>query len=360
MRFITDLGPFADAVRNAAQGLPANPPVPVLGGMLVSAGKNVTFTAFDGDVMFSSEQVCSADDGCTDVIEEGSAVLPGKVFADIVRNLSGDHVDFHLEGSDAFLHASRAKFRLNTMDVRDYPSGHLPAPEQGTAEGLAAGIAKVAPSVSKSPAVPAFTCILAEPDGDELVLVASDRARLAMTRVPWTQSAGDRSSALIPGWAAEKFAKAASSGTVAMGWDSQRLSMSCDGLEVIARAMHGEHLKWREMLPDSPGGIVADTAELTEAIRQASLLMNRTDPVLLRFDGNDLRVSGSGERGDCESTLEVEDSKENLTIGFGLGVILDGLAGCGEKVMLSFSGPNKPAKLYSDGFRYLMAPRRSI
>jgi DNA polymerase-3 subunit beta len=358
VRFTTDLGRFADSVRDASAGLPGNPSYPILTGMLIKAEKDVTLTSCDGDVMFIAKHECSEDDGCTDVMESGTVLVPGRLFTDIIRNLSGDNVKFHVKDGKAHIEAGRAKFTLRTMDTKTYPGGLTPANPAGTIEGqrVAHAIAQVSPSVSKVPANPVFTCIMAEPDGDCLALVASDRSRLACARVPWTPK-GDISSALIPGWAAEKFARAAL-GEVTLGWDSKCFSMSCEGLEVISRGIQGEFIKWREMLPESTEGVAIDTGALTAAIRQAALLLGRIDPVELRFEGNDLYVTGAGEHGECENYLEVKNPGGDFRVKFGLGIILDGLAGCGDEAVLGFTGPGKPVKLYSDGYRYLMAPRR--
>src|SRR6266567_2090035 len=120
MKFITDLGRLADSVRDASAGLPGNPSHPILAGMLIKAEKDVTLTSFDGDVMFTANHGCSASDGCTDVLEAGTVVVPGKVFTDIIRNLSGDHLEFHAKDGKAYINAGRVKFILRTMDARTY------------------------------------------------------------------------------------------------------------------------------------------------------------------------------------------------------------------------------------------------
>jgi len=362
MRFISDLGRLAESVRDASAGLPGNPSSPILAGMHIEAARDITLTSFDGNVMFTAKyEKCAADGGWfADILETGTIVVPGRLFADIIRNLPGDTIEFHDQDGKAYVHAGNVKFMLPAQDPGLYPGGLAPAPPRGEIEGsaLADAIAKVGPSVSRVPSSPAFTCILAEPDGDCLALVASDRSRMACVRVPWTPQ-GDVAPVLIPGWAAEKFGRALK-GRVTLGWDSKRFSMSCEGLEVISRGIAGEHLKWREMLPEGDGGITVDAPALEAAIRQVSLVLARTDPVQLSFTGNDLEVTGTSDHGECVSYLEVKNPgmQKTITVKLGLGIILDGLAGCGEEAVIGFAGPGKPVKLYSEGFRYLMAPRR--
>ncbi|MDT7653601.1 MAG: polymerase subunit beta, partial [Pseudonocardiales bacterium] len=144
MKFRVERDVLADAAAWVARSLPARPPVPVLGGVLVEAaggsdGDRLTVSGFDYETSARVELDATIGD-------PGRVLVSGRLLADITRALPSKPVDLVVDGSRATINCGNSRFSLPTMPVEDYPQ--LPAMPQlaGTvpAGDLAEAVAQVA------------------------------------------------------------------------------------------------------------------------------------------------------------------------------------------------------------------------
>ncbi|NUS45903.1 MAG: DNA polymerase III subunit beta, partial [Mycobacteriaceae bacterium] len=183
---------FAEAVAWVARSLPARPPVPVLGGVLLAADEDgLTVSGFDYEV---SAQIRTA----AEVDGHGEVLVSGRLLADITKALPNKPVDVSVDGSRVLIACGSAKFSLPTMPVEDYPQ--LPElPQQTgslTGELFAEAIGQVAVAAGRDDTLPMLTGIRVEIEGAAVVLAATDRFRLAVRRIEW-QPAKDGLSAAV-------------------------------------------------------------------------------------------------------------------------------------------------------------------
>ncbi len=76
MKIQVDRDVLADAVAWTARALPTRPTVPVLAGMRLHAGSELTLSSFDYDVSAQATVDVSTE-------EEGSALVSGRLLAEI-------------------------------------------------------------------------------------------------------------------------------------------------------------------------------------------------------------------------------------------------------------------------------------
>ena len=146
---------LADAVAWVARSLPARPPVPVLGGVLLDAGSSrfpirvrLTISGFDYEV--------SATVGCTATIGDGGRILvSGRLLADITKSLPAKPVEISVDGARVTISCGSGRFSLPTMPVEDYPQ--LPAMPQQAGE-LAGEVFGQAVRRSQSPPAKTTPC----------------------------------------------------------------------------------------------------------------------------------------------------------------------------------------------------------
>src|SRR3954463_14790220 len=232
MKFRVERDVLADAAAWVARSLPARPPVPVLGGVLVEAsggadGERLTVSRFDYEPSARVERDATIGD-------PGRVLVSGRLLADITRALPSKPVDLVVDGARATINCGTSRFSLPTMPVEDYPQ--LPAMPQlaGTvaAEELAAGGAQVAVAAGRDDTLPMLTGIRMEIDGPRLTLAATDRFRLAVLELEWQPEDTEQSSAvLIPARTLAEVAKTLS------GAGRVELALSAgDGMLGITRA----------------------------------------------------------------------------------------------------------------------------
>src|ERR1039458_6059540 len=106
---------LADAVAWTARALPARPTIPVLAGMRLNAGDELTFSSFDYDVSAQATVPVSTE-------EAGSVLVSGRLLAEISRSLPARPVHITADGGRAVLTCGSATFTLLTMPEDEYPA----------------------------------------------------------------------------------------------------------------------------------------------------------------------------------------------------------------------------------------------
>src|SRR3954447_8961982 len=350
MKFRVERDVLADAAAGVARSLPARPPVPVLGGVLIDAaggpeGDRLTVSGFDYETSARVELDATIGDA-------GRVLVSGRLLADITRALPSKPVDLVVDGSRATINCGNSRFSLPTMPVEDYPQ--LPAMPQlaGTvaAGELAQAVAQVAVAAGRDDTLPMLTGIRLEIEGARLTLAATDRFRLAVRELDWTpEDAGQSSAVLIPARTLAEVAKTlAGAGTVelALSAGDGMLGITGAGRRATPRLLDAEFPRFRQLIPaEHTSAAVIEVASLVEAIKRVQLVTDRVAQVRMEFGDDGLRLAGGGdEGGSAEEELPCELDGTPLTIAFNPGYLLDALGALHTpRAQLTFTTPNRPA-----------------
>src|SRR6516225_535475 len=195
MRIIVERDALAEAVAWVARSLPSRPVLPILSGLLLEASTGrLTLSCFDYEV--SARIVLDAE-----VTDPGTALVPGRLLAEITRSLPARPVEVDHEKDDVTVTCGPASFTLVTLPVKEYP--RLPELPRlaGTVDGgvFATAIGQVAPAASRDDTLPVITGVNVEIQGDTITLVATDRYRLAIRELSWNPARpGTGSTLLVP------------------------------------------------------------------------------------------------------------------------------------------------------------------
>ena len=249
MKFRVERDVLADAAAWVARSLPARPPVPVLGGVLLEAtsgpsGDRLTVSGFDYETSARVELDATIGD-------PGRVLVSGRLLADITNALPAKPVDVVVDGARATISCGNSRFSLPTMPVEDYPQ--LPAMPQvaGIVPGdvLAQAVQQVAVAAGRDDTLPMLTGIRLEIDGPRLTLAATDRFRLAVRELEWSpEDAGLTTSVLIPARTLADVAKTlAGAGPVELA-----LSAGDGMLGHHRRRPPGDHAPARRRVPAVP------------------------------------------------------------------------------------------------------------
>ncbi|MEU3307870.1 DNA polymerase III subunit beta [Nocardiopsis sp. NPDC006832] len=376
MKFRVERDVLADAVAWTARTLPTRPSVPVLAGILLDAGETdgrqrVRLSGFDYEV---STQV-SVD---VDIEEAGQTLVPGRLLAEITRNLPPQTVEIATDGPKVVVTCGSAKFTLNTMPVEDYPSLPEMPGVSGTigSDVFAAAVSQVAIAAGRDDTLPMLTGVRVEIEGETITLASTDRYRLAVRELTWKPANPELSAvALVPAKTLHDTAKSLTSGaevSIALSdGDSGEGMMGFEGSgrRTTTRLLDGEFPKYRALLPDTFNTVAeVGRAEFVEAVKRVSLVAERNTPLRLAFSQGALVLeAGTGEDAQAVETLEADLDGEDIQIAFNSGYLLDGLGAIGTDVArLHFTTSTKPAiltgKPAEEGgapeYRYLIMPVR--
>jgi DNA polymerase-3 subunit beta len=352
MRFRIERDALAEAVAWVARALPARPVVPVLAGLHLDAGGgSLALSCFDYDVSARVEVGAEVD-------EPGTALVPGRLLAEITRSLSGALAEFADDVDSVLLTCGSAEFTLVKLAAEEYPSLPELPPSAGTVEGvhLAAAVSQVAPSASKDDNLPMLTGVYAEIEGGTITLAATDRYRLAVRGLPWTPGNGSLStSALIPAKALVEAARTMTSGgrvSIALrdvahgsngsgggasggGAPASQNGHAADGMigfegggrRLTARLIGGDYIKYSSRFPTEFGSRAdMPPGPLIEAVRRVSLVAERGSPIRLVFDDEEVVIeAGSQGQARAVERLPAMFSGDERVIAFRPNYLLDGL-----------------------------------
>lgn len=364
---------LAEAAAWTARVLPNRPTLPVLAGLRLDAGNSqLSLSGFDYEV---SGRV----DVEAEVADEGSALVSGRLLADICRSLpAGRPVDLAADAGKVSLTCGSARFTLLTMPLEDYPELPAMPAAAGILEGpaLAAAVAQVVVAAGRDDMLPVLTGVRIEIDGETVTLMATDRYRLAVRELAWRPGRSDAAAvvALVPARTLADTAKSFGSGEVSLalaeGGQDSLVGFAAGGRRTTTRLLDGDFPKVRALFPTEVATKArVDTAAFIESARRVALVAERNTPLRLSFRPEEVVLeAGSGEDAQASEALPARVEGEPITIGFNPGYLLDGLGALGAPVAhLAFTQATRPAVLSgaadedadpSASYRYLIMPVR--
>ena len=365
---------LAEAVAWTARALPVRPTVPVLAGMQLQAGSELTLSSFDYDVSAQARVPVTTE-------EEGSALVSGRLLAEISRSLPSRPVQIASDGTRAVLTCGSSTFTLLTMPADEYPALPEMPPAAGTvgSDAFSSAVSQSATAAGRDDTLPALTGVRIEIEGDAITLVSTDRYRLAVRELRWTPARPDISAAvLVPARALADTARSLTSGaevSIALALPGEA-SAGGDGMigfegagrRTTTRLLGGEFPRYQALLPTHVNSVAEISAsQLAEAVKRVALVAERNTAVRLAFTTGQLVLeAGTGDEAQAVEILEASYEGDDLSIAFNPQYLLDGLAAIdSDMARLSFTEPGKPAlitgKPEPDGqpdYRYLLMPIR--
>ena len=324
MKIEVDRDALAEAVAWTARGLPARPAVPVLAGMRLEAGRELTLASFDYDVSAQASIPVATE-------TEGTVLVSGRLLAEITRSLPARPVQISADGSRATLTCGSTTFSLLTMPVEDYPSlpGMPPAAGSVGSDAFATAVGQSATAAGRDDTLPALTGVRIEIEDDILTLVSTDRYRLAIRKLRWNPARPELSAAvLVPAKAMADTARALTTGaevSIALALPGEESSggegmigFEGGGRRTTTRLLGGDFPAYQTLLPTSAESVAElATAPFAEAVKRVALVAERNTAVLLSFSAGQLVLeAGTGDEAQAVEVLDAALEGKEIQIAF--------------------------------------------
>ena len=307
-----------------------------------------------------------------EVARSGSAVLPARLFLDVVRALPPGEVSVELRSTeqDVELSAGGATFDIRTLRSDDFPP--LPAPDAAAvvsvpAQAFVSTVSTVARAASRDETRPVLTGILMTASGQELRMVATDSYRLSVKETRLDTALEGSFEANVPARALQELARIAQqadSEELLVGVGENQVIFQVAGAVLSSRLIDGQFPNYRQLLPEAfEHELSLATAELQEVVRRISLLAQKNAPLRLAFSEGELTVSAqTPDVGEAHEALPVPFSGDPLEIGFNPDFLRAGLESVeSDDVLLKLISPLRPGLIEAadeSGFHYLIMPIR--
>ncbi|HYU56462.1 MAG TPA: DNA polymerase III subunit beta [Actinomycetota bacterium] len=360
MKFRCDRDVLADALQTVQRGVATRPGIPALTGVLMRVeGGSLNLSTTDLEVSVEFRVEVRGD-------EEGDALVPARLVADIVRKLDPALVEFTARGGQATISCAAYEGQIRCLQAEDFPARREPGGTEVlvAAAEFAEAVKQVGRAASKDEARPILTGVLLEANREGLNLVATDSYRLAIREV--TAKGAGETRALVPERALTEAGRAAEGdekGEVRILLEDSQATFAVGALTLTSRLIEGEFPNYRQLTPEGyESHLVVPRAQLLDAVSRVGLLARENSPIRLEFNALGVRLSSSSpDLGGAVEVVEAQYQGEEMTIAFNPGYLMDGLqAATGEKATLEVKDGIKPVVVRGEGsgFLYLVMPVR--
>jgi len=379
VKFHVNRDVFSEAVSFVVKLLPQRNPQPILAGVLIEASaEGLSLAAFDYEASARTTIEATVD-------EPGTILVHGRLLSDIASRLPNAPIQIEVdEDGGILLTCGSARFTLASMPVQEYPAIPEVTGDSGLvpSEDFATAIAQVAFAASRDDVTPVLTGVQLEVSGTSLSLVATDRYRVALREIPWdggTAASDESTTALVPARTLTEVGKTfAHGGDISIAFsgsgDREIIAFTAGNKTVTSLLIKGNFPPVRRLFPEqTEHHAVVNTAELAEAVRRVSLVLDRSAPLRFTFTADSVSMDASGTE-QARATESVDATLlggDEVTLGLNPQYLLESLGAVkSEFVRITFTSSENANKLSpvlitpqtsvdragSDSFRYLLQP----
>lgn len=355
---------LAEALGSATRIASSRTSIQALAGVQISAsGEGIELRATDMELALRLPL-----EG--EVIKEGEVVLPGRLFADVVRSLPAGDLELTARNAtqDVEVKSGPSTFTIRTLRTEDFPT--LPRGDGKDSVQIPAGVLgetvrRVERASSSDQSRPVLTGILVQAEGDVLRMVATDSYRLAVKETTLAQSLSGSFEANVPARALQEAVRLSTDGDeslVGISVEENQIVFSVGGSVLASRLIDGQFPKYADLIPESfEHELKLDAGEVLDVIRRVSLMAQGSKPLTLSFLKGELTVRAETQDvGEAHESVPVPFEGESLEIGFNPVFLRDGFESAGEGgITFKLISSVRPGLISDgDGFEYLIMPMR--
>ena len=368
MKFRMNNQDLLEGLNIVTRALAARPAKQILDGVLIAAeDQRINLTCSDGSLSIEYTNVA-------DVEEEGQAVLPGRLFTELIRKMPGGDVQISVQnGKSAFIKCQKAKSNLSIMNAAEYPeimslkNYSAVKIQQNKLKNMISHVNfAIAPDENRQ----ILTGCLLEVSRSEARLVALDGFRLAMQKVfqPFDIPDGKEIlKAVIPGKVINELSRILPDDEAfcTLIFDQGRMQCTFGNIRLSSVLLAGEYIDYRRILPaDFKTRAKAKRMDVSDAIDRASLMARegKNNLIKMSFRTDSLRISSNSEFGDVEEEMEISLYGEDIDIAFNSRYLVDVIRNVeGEELYMNFNSNVSPCVVTppsGDEYVYLILPIR--
>jgi DNA polymerase-3 subunit beta len=384
VKFRCERDALSEAISSAGRAVASRSgALPILSGLLVQTGSDqIDLAGSDLELTIRVSAPAEVDDA-------GAAVLPARLFGDIVRSLEPGAVSVDVGEDEARIKSGRSDFSLRVLAAEDFP--RLPevagSGVRMDATALAEALRQVIPAASRDDARPILTGVLLVAEGTGLRLVATDSYRLGVRDLPGESvlaehlsgAAAEGRHVLVPAKALGELQRLLGSGagpgaaaapgtenTVELSFSDRDACFDTGRARVSTRLIEGQFPNYQQLIPSGyPNRLVVPREAFTEAVKRVRLIGRDRDnaPIRLMMGASGLELQTIvHDVGQASETLDAKYEGSETTIAFNPEFLLDGLGAIGsDEVSVETMDTSKPAIVRSaegGDFLYLLMPVR--
>ncbi len=361
MRFYIDSKELNAGILSVIKALPVRSSMAVLEGIHVEALRDGVRLKCS-DLMMQKECILPAT-----VEEEGKAIVPGKLFSEMVRKLPEAIAEISLENKSVNISCGRAKSAIQCIEYEEFPDMRFSGETFKLAidrEECRDMILETVFATTQDDSKPLLTGALLE-IGENISLVATDMYQLAKRSAPLKESVPPRS-VIIPGKSLLEIARMMdeTENDVELVFTRTHVKVDLSGSCLIARLLEGDYLDYRPLLPkEFKTRVLINRNELIESIDRAQLMAREgNNNIIMKMHNNKLVITANSFAGNINEEMDVQIIGEDIDIAFNPRYCMNILKSVrDENIYMDFLTSISPAvvrPVQGDKFYYLIVPVR--
>jgi len=365
MKFKCNQKNLASAISTIQRAISSRITLPILEGFLIEAKDNmVRLVGTDLDLI-AIQTFISAE-----VTEEGSVVMPSRVFGDVIRKLPEADIDVQLgERFQVDIKCQSTFITVQGLDPNEYPEVQQiedKQPIQIQQDTLRSMIQQSIFAVASDETRPVLTGALIEIQNDSINIVCLDGYRLALRKEHLPDVTEDISM-IVPGKALNEISRILSEDetNVNIIVGDKHVIFDIGHTQIISRLLEGDFVNYRQIIPQEyKTRVKLDTLLLHQSIERASLMARELENNLIKLNIQDdkLIITSNSEIGKIYEEIPIVLEGKNLEIAFNARYMLDVLKVMkDEEICLDFTTNVSPCiirPIEGEEFCYLVLPVR--
>jgi len=340
------------------------------GVLIETADDALLLTCTDGEITIKAKVSAMIE-------EDGCALLPAKLFAEMMRKQPSGEVDVRIdERMRAIIRSRGSNTSMACMPAEDFPDirdvsgeNHVILP----CNRLRTAVSRVQFAVSTDESRKILTGILMEVYPEETRLVGLDGFRLALQRVqaenqlPASNTKG-HIHAVISGRILSEVSKMLpdTGDECHIVFNSSHIMYSFGGVRVYATLLTGEFIDYQKILPSAWNTeALVGRSLFANAIDRCSLMARdgKNNLVYLKMTGEDrMEMTANAERGDVHEEMDIGFTGNELSIAFNARYLTDIIHNIdGERIRMCFNSNVSPCMILpveGNDFTFLVLPVR--
>ncbi len=364
MKLLVNGNDLSNAVMKVSKAISVKTSNPILEGIKIEVkGDEMKLVATDMEIAI--EKTIR-----TDTFEEGTAVIPGKLFAEYAKKLEGEDQVELMIGDDKKLKITYGQSQgfLATMNADEFPSVRTDIKDKAFSilqKDFKDVVNKTVFSCSTDESRPILKGELFEVKGDVLTCVALDGFRLAIAKKKIRNSTADFR-IVVPARAVSEISRLLDKDEeeLTFVFEDKNLMIDVDGTLFVTRLLEGEFINYAQIIPTEFLTTVRVGKNMfLNSLERASIVAKEAkNLVKLEIKDNNIKVQSNSESGNVNENVVVNIEGKDINIAFNSKYICDALRAAGDEFLnMYFNSSISPCviKPFSgDEYLYLILPIR--
>ncbi len=301
---------------------------------------------------------------------EGSIVVPGKLFINIIKNMPAGVIFITNEDTEVIISCNMSSFSLHGLNPQEFPTFPSIVEERKIEvpfdifSSLAEKTYKFVTKEVKRLGY-AMTGVLLSIENRTICFTAIDTVKIAIAEYRLKENIEDFSVIIPADFIADIISLPKTEENLSLSINENQIIVTYGDITFINVRIEGNFINYKSLINNNPKmKCVINRASFQQALRRASIFNSNNAKVSLSFNPkrNNIQLKTTEENGSTEELIKCDCEGEELSICFNVANIFGGLSVMDtEEVSIELEDKNKTGIMKSEGdakFTYIMMPVR--